>query len=257
MKNNFKIFLLLSLFALLGSSGRAQILCQPSFDNGCTNWYTRSLSIGNISWTAPSDCSVSAVSDTLLADAGESLNATVQSGNWCGIGLWVDFDRNGEYDTTENVFHKYGGSQVHTYQFSFSLPDSLEDGVYPMRLVSGWGTDCYSDGDNGYGACGLYQYGNFQDIALRLPSAVTSLKKVRSQSHSTLPLQTDADGQVLVQAKKGSLLGLYHSDGRLVLQEQLSAQGLRLNLSSLPPGIYRFRAVDDTEVRTATWMKAQ
>lgn len=261
MKNPIYLFLFLAASYLLPQAAQAQVSvsCNPSFDNGCFNWYTRSVAIGNLNWTAGSDCSLSEISDTLISSPGATLNATVQSGNWCGIGLWIDFNRSGDYDTTENVFHQYGGSQVHTYQFSFSLPDSLSIGNYNMRLISGWGTDCYSDGDNGYGACGIYQYGNFQDIHLKLP-APTSIRRKEAGRVSMLPLRQDGNGRVFVPGSGAlpsggkTLLTIYFSDGRLLREMVLPADGLYVDLAPMPAGLYRFRSSNPHEIRTGNWL---
>ena len=257
MNKLFKSFTLLLLSLLLGQSASAQVSinCTPSFDNGCSNWYTRSFSLGNFSWTAPSDCNTSNfTSDTIFLAPDQTFLGTAQSGNWCGIGLWMDFDLSGDYDTSENIFHKYGGSQVHTYELEFTVPDTMPLGVYPMRLVSGWGTDCYTDGDNGYGPCGIYQYGNFQDFVVKvaLPTSVSKAKK-----GTALPLEFRQDGTdqlFIIGSKEVQSLSVYSSEGKLVLKEIVPAEGLSLHISHLPSGIYRFRSEGGNQVRSASWM---
>lgn len=48
-----------------------------------------------------------------------------------------------------------------------------DTGSYRMRVIAGCGTDCYTESANGFGACGVYQYGNFEDFTLYVAEIAT------------------------------------------------------------------------------------
>ena len=67
-----------------------------------------------------------------------------------------------------------------TYDIQITGPATVAAGTYRMRVIAGWGTDCFdSASTNGYGACGSYQYGSYQDFTIHVvaPSSVASVKE--------------------------------------------------------------------------------
>ncbi|MFM7729410.1 MAG: GEVED domain-containing protein, partial [Flavobacteriales bacterium] len=131
--------------------------CSPTFANGCFGWNNKTVVLGSINWALGS--SACATSDyTALSTAvspGQTLPMTVSNGAWCGTGVWVDFNSDFAFDDTENLYHSYQPSSLQTYNFNITIPANTPSGSYRMRVVAGWGTDCFDNtSTNGYGACG-------------------------------------------------------------------------------------------------------
>jgi GEVED domain/Secretion system C-terminal sorting domain/Fibronectin type III domain len=142
-------------------------LCSPTFVSGCSSWKTLSIVAGTINWTAPSSCTTSNFTTTSTTVAsGGTLPMTVVNGDWCGCSVWADFNNNFLMDANENLYSSYASVASATYNFSITIPGSVPNGTYTMRVLSTWGADGTSPGANGSGGCGAYQYGNFQDFSL-------------------------------------------------------------------------------------------
>lgn len=177
MKNNHtlkRIILLSTVFLLSVYSAPAQTYCSPAFVNGCALWNNHSISLNGINWTlGATSCTVwNYTNDTAYLNTGTAYPMTVNNGDWCGCGVWIDFNMNNAFDTIENLFHSYIALQTNTYNFSITIPMSVPTGNYRMRVIAGWGTDCYTVSGNGYGPCGSYQYGNFDDFTVHVNSTV-------------------------------------------------------------------------------------
>jgi hypothetical protein len=167
MKKILKAWMLIALFA---NAALAQY-CSPTFTNGCFSWRNQNIVIGSINWSLGStSCTISDYTSlSTTVTAGETLPMTVTNGNWCGAGVWVDFNSDFSFDDSENLFHAYQGASTATYNFNITIPANVAAGSYRMRVIAGWGTDTFDNtSSNGYGACGTYQYGSFQDFTLQV-----------------------------------------------------------------------------------------
>ena len=156
----------------LASTALAQSYCSPTFANGCFVWRNLTIYLGDINWDIGStDCSVSdytAMSTTVYA--GQPVDMTVINGNWCGCAVWVDLDNSSSFEDSENLYFSYvGGDPSYTYDFPITIPASTPTGSYRMRVIAPWGSDGFlSTNTNGYGPCGAFQYGNFDDLTLNV-----------------------------------------------------------------------------------------
>jgi hypothetical protein len=232
----------LSLFCgLVGLEASAQ--CTPTFLNGCFSWQNQSINIGSIAWTAGVDCYASDYTDmSTVVEAGDVVPVNVVSGNWCGCAVWIDLDNNGDFTEAENFFYNYGGSEVHTYDFNITVPEGTPDGLYVLRVVAGWGTDCFSPSDNGYGACGDYQYGNFTDLTLDV-GGVIGMDEMSAAPVAVLASANPTAGQVLLTAdaraplERVTVRGL---DGRVLQVAPFASRvgQVEVDLSGLPAGAY-------------------
>lgn len=158
-------------------------LCQPTFVNGCALWNTKSIELGSLSWTFDEvDCSATSITnDTTEISAGISTIMNVSSGNWCGCSVWVDFNKDNLLDNNENLYYAGNGStEIELFAFNITIPANTVNGTYTMRVLTSWGSDGYTQGANGYGGCGDYQYGNYQDFPVKVvggqsPASVSEL----------------------------------------------------------------------------------
>ena len=88
--------------------------CTPLFANGCdgsgTSWYNHAINFQQINWLAGgtgscTDYDFTSTSATVYA--GVAYPMTVTNGQWCGVSVWIDFNRNEDFDSTENLYHHY------------------------------------------------------------------------------------------------------------------------------------------------------
>lgn len=237
------------LTALIGfaASVNAQY-CSPTFQNGCFNWNTMSVSIGTLAWALNGDdCSLSdqtALTTSIVA--GEPTAMAVESGVWCGCAVWVDLDGNGSFEDTENLYTIYvGGSPSHIYDFDLTIPAGTPAGSHRMRVISPWGSDGVSVGDNGYGPCGDYQYGNFEDFILNVTPA-SSIRTPGGNTAAYVASPNPTNGRVKVSGpgffSANDRFTLEGIDGRAVgTWTTTGAEVLDLDLGNLPAGTYVLR----------------
>jgi len=244
---------LLSLAALASFSVNAQY-CSPTFSNGCFNWRVISATIGTASWTSL-DCSVSDQTATIAeALATDSVPMTVTTGTWAGCSVWVDWDQSSSFETTENLYHMYvGGDPSYTYAFNIGVPPGTAPGQYRMRIVAGWGSDGFTDPNgNGFGPCGSYQYGSFDDFTLDV-TTTTSISALSANYTGAITASPNpTTGLLTLQLNKASgaraEFVMESMDGRIVGKWQgREASTLEINISGLPAGIYLLRNSTETD----------
>ncbi len=172
MKNFISKIQIVFIFLLMffTSTTIAQTYCAPSFVNGCSTWRNQTIDIGSINWVAPSSCTTwDFTSTSTNVTAGLAETMTVTNANFCGCSVWIDLNADGDFDDVdENLYTMYQPNSSNTYNFSITVPGSASPGMYRMRVIASWGSDGTSVGANGYGGCGAYQYGNYDDFTLNV-----------------------------------------------------------------------------------------
>ncbi len=147
----------------------AQVYCVPTFANGCTNWKNTAITLNTINWTAPATCTTwdfTATSTNVTAGVPEAM--TVTNGAYCGTSVWLDLNSDGDFDDlNENLYSIYTANANNVYSFNITVPISTPNGLYRMRVFAHWGSDGVTS-VNGFGGCGAYQYGNYQDFTLNV-----------------------------------------------------------------------------------------
>ena len=254
MKKNYylfikKIFALVAFLTLNVLTLSAQY-CSPSFSSGCFSWRNQSITLDAINWTiGSSQCTENDyTTDTAYLDAGSSYPMSVTNGDWCGCGVWIDFNNDLAFDTTENLFHLYTANQTNNYNFNISIPGSVPTGIYRMRIIAGWGTDCYTVSSNGYGPCGSYQYGNFDDFTVSITSLSTGTDL--HQANSTLieasPNPVSDLLTISVPHFKSTNARIWLTDitGRLIHNVSVKETKRVLDFSNLRGGIYLLNYID-------------
>lgn len=246
MKKNYfsysKILILASVFVFTNVFIAAAQYCSPSFSSGCFSWSNQSISVDAINWSIGTCTDYDFTTDTAYLDAGSSYPMSVTNGDWCGCGVWIDFDNNFAFDSTENLFHIYTANQTNNYTFNISIPANVPTGIYRMRVVAGWGTDCYTSSANGYGPCGSYQYGNFDDFTVSINSLTTGTADLSSANAiikvSPNPVSDLMTVSILASKNSNTKLRLTDITGRLIQDIPATAPIQVLDVSSLTKGIY-------------------
>lgn len=145
-----------------------QTYCNPSYPNGCavSNNRITNVQIGTINHSPP-NCTVhDYTSISTQIPAGVPTNITVTSEGWCGVGVAVDFNSDGDFNDPGEILALpgYQANQVAIYAMSITVPLSVPPGSYRMRVYnrlanSGNGTPADSP-------CGTYGYGSWDDYTL-------------------------------------------------------------------------------------------
>lgn len=250
-----RITTLLSLLLVTATVTRAQY-CSPTFDLGCFNWRILSISAGQVNWSM-TDCSFSDQTDQIIqASASDSLPMSVETGVWAGCSVWVDWDQSGSFEESENLYHMYEGNDPsHIYNFNIGVPTGTALGQYRLRVIAGWGSDGFTSGsENGFGPCGAYQYGNFNDFTLDI-TASTAIAIPTSNSLSLFTASPNPTSGLISITAHPALQGVEHFiletvDGRVLLRwNGILSTKMDLDLSSLPAGVYLIRNVDEPAFR--------
>lgn len=237
-----KLYLTLLAIVGLGFASIAQITyCEPTFDFGCLTWNNKEISIDSINWTlGANDCGISdyTLMGTTLT-AGVAAPMTVLNGSWCGVGVWVDFDNSGDFDSTENLYNQYTAGDPQTYSFLITIPTSVVNGDYRMRVIAGWGTDCYSVSANGYGACGNYQYGNFVDFRVTVVGGTLGINENKKIDFSLFP--NPASNHIkanVAESMVGSEYLIVDQLGKICAKGKFDRIVTSIDISNLSEGIY-------------------
>lgn len=259
----FKNFFLAAAVLFLNVFIVSAQYCSPSFLNGCSLWRNQSISIDSINWTIGSSlCSTSDyTSDTAYLNAGSSYAMNVSNGDWCGCGVWIDFNSDFAFDSTENLFHLYTANQTNYYSFNISIPVSVSTGIYRMRVIAGWGTDCYTVSGNGYGPCGSYQYGNFDDFTVSILALPTGTEDAMLSGHTFIEAFPNPVSDLLTISipdfKSGNVqLRLTDITGRLIQNIPVVPNEQQvLDVRYLNKGIYLLNYIDSSNSQTLKIVK--
>ena len=236
----------------------AQFYCGPTFDNGCVSWRTIAVSAGSIVWGDDLDCTYSDHTDlTTTVSAGEQIPMTVENGAWCGCAVWVDLDNDSEFAETENLFYSYvGGSPSYIYEFAITIPEGTSVGAHRMRVVSPWGSDGFlSTNTNGFGPCGAYAYGNFDDFTINVEGNENGVNEIGNTATPLIVSPNPTQGPLSLKTDDGTPLTrvtVMSTDGRVVQQHQplVRTGAVQLDLAGYPTGMYIVQCFTDAGMRT-------
>ena len=162
---------------LLSTNSSAQTYCNPSFSSGCTAGdYLDDVTIGSFT-DLSTGCSTGSVydgtSDTIQVNIGDPVSLSLTSGYASHFyGIWIDYNSNGSFDSTEFVWNsavKSGAAGTAT-SGSFTVPFSVNIGVYRLRVITQYS---FSNPVSAVDGCGSFTYGESHDYSIKINSAAT------------------------------------------------------------------------------------
>ena len=240
------MLILINLCFIAGLNATQHVYCTPSFINGCNLWNNQTIILDSINWslgsTTCSDNDYTSLSTTL--DRGVTYPMTVNNGNWCGCAVWIDFNNDQNFDSTENLYYNYGNiSSNYTYIFNITIPANINSGTYRMRVLAGWGTDCFTPSTNGFGPCGDYQYGNYDDFTVNISNASVGIKNISNNSISAIeafPNPAVSSVTVLINKYTGdeSYLELLDITGNIIRSIPVRNEKEVIDMNDLSKGVY-------------------
>lgn len=229
-------------------NGNAQFganYCAPTFSNGCLNWRSINIMVSNFNWSQETsdNCLLSNfLTDTIYLTAGNNYQMEITNANWCGAAAWLDIGNDFLFDTSDNIFHQYQANETNIYTFNFPVSGLMEPGVYRLRVVTGWGTDCYNQSNNGFGPCGSYEYGNFQDFSVKINSASANRNKL-SDRQNFIVYKNRNEWEIKSNLKEGLRedITLYNLQGKLVGTIKLDGSTWKIPDNLFNEGFYIIR----------------
>ncbi|MEO5585567.1 MAG: T9SS type A sorting domain-containing protein [Flavobacteriales bacterium] len=241
------------LTALIGANAQ---YCSPSFSSGCSGWHIMNVNVGSsFNWNY-TDCTVwDQTAAVIMVNPVDSIPMSVTDGTWSGCAVWVDWNNSGSFEDSENLYHNYvGGDPSFTYNFNIAIPPATPEGAYRMRVIGAWGSDGFTNGSsNGYGPCGSFQYGNFNDFTLQVDNSTAVADVVASPETAFTASPNPTTGRMTLnygQQTPKDRITLESMDGRtLRAWNGTMASTLEMDLSALPAGIYLVRNTADQASR--------
>ena len=244
---NFTLLRFTAILAIVAGSlspVRAQY-CSPSFANGCSLWGAQSVTLTTINWTLGSSPCTDFDYTWMFANVTTGIMhlLTVDNNDWCGCAVWIDYNQDSIFDPSENIFYQYLANQNNTYNIYFAVPNGTAVGQYRMRIISPWGSDGFQNTNiNGYGPCGSFQYGSFQDFTLNVtgPQGIDELAGNNTSWMSAALNRESNEVTVSVHDLQSKMITLQLADisGRIVERRVVTNQKEVFDVSALPAGIY-------------------
>lgn len=260
-KSNLCYTVIVALGLLFSSNLHSQNYCSPTFPLGCSLWNTKSVTLYNLNWfLGANNCMTSDyTADTAFLAAGNTYPMMVTNGDWCGCGVWIDFNNDNAFDSTENMYHMYIASQSATHSFNLIIPANVSTGSYRMRVIAGWGTDTYNVSANGYGPCGAYQYGNFNDFTVHVanPLAITNNTNNNSPALSAQFIAETNDLEITISnlGFDKAILQLCDVNGNVLQSMTVTQSKVIMNLSAQPKGLYFLQLIDGGNLKSIKVLK--
>jgi hypothetical protein len=257
IKNTSILSMILCITIFCESNTASAQYCSPSFSNGCFSWRNQAITLDAINWTIGANCSdFDFTTDTAYLDAGVPYPMSVTNGDWCGCGVWIDLNNDFAFDTTENLFHLYSPNATNNYNFNITVSGNVLTGVYRMRAIAAWGSDTYTVSTNGYGPCGSFQYGNFNDFTVNVTNLSTEIEKNNSGNVIVISVNPNPiidEIKVSIPFMIGTAeTKIFNSLGEKVIEKIFSAhEKIIVDARTLSGGIY-FLTVTDKAGNKAT-----
>lgn len=206
--------------------------CAP-FSNNNFEWLT-ALQLGDSSYaSSPAPNGYAAYDSSFFLQAGQTypIHWTWATGsspfpNWC-LGLWVDLDRNGQFDSLELVWSSPTISQMQTtYVDQLTIPAHWL-GNYRSRWQLKWGTGTFN-------SCGDTGFGETKDYCLQvdLPDGLIPIAQAQMQLY---PQPARQSLYLKSPPNLGELWIIYDLEGRQLASGQWSGQ---ISLGEWPAGLY-------------------
>lgn len=193
--------------------------CKPSYSSACSpviiaDFILKQNGINLVS-KINSDCGVASYSDftatPVPVNSGQTYDfiarsVTGGSGSYFPqhLSIWIDFNQNGTFETTEQVFQSASANSMSpTVSGSFSIPAGATLGLTRMRIRSQ-----YYDNGVVSNPCGTLQFGEAEDYTLQIngvtpPPTVTLQLKVLLEG----PYRTNTGLMITMLNQRGLLPG--------------------------------------------------
>src|SRR5690554_1412907 len=148
--------------------------CYPTYHTNNSDWDIEQLEIPEISfaYTLPLNGSrpiENHLSTIIPVEQGKNYTFQIRTDGWIGVGVAVDFNNDGDFDDPGEILAPptYHAADLHTYNYSVTIPANVVDGNYRLRLWNEGGNANAVHSENPrLGPCGSFRYGMYADFTL-------------------------------------------------------------------------------------------
>ncbi|REC59473.1 propanediol utilization protein [Chryseobacterium pennae] len=181
-------------------------------------------------------------------------SSTAYGGRSVNASVWIDYNRNGVFETSEKVGQVAGGLPddadiISGLDIPFTVPATAYAGdkLLRMRIVVKNATGALAD------ICGSIAGGGIMDLPVKITSAL-AVNEVKNTKSELSIYPNPADTYVEVKNIKGKAdYKIYSADGRLVQEGKL--EGQKINVAGLLKGMYVIALKDETTSYTTKLIK--
>ena len=107
---------------------------------------------------------------TLTAGANNIPYSVTTNGDIEGAAMWIDFNQNGTFEPTENIFNGFIGTAPATYSGTFNVPANAVNGSTRMRVRC-----LYANNPGAGGACTASAFGETEDYNITISGGVNNI----------------------------------------------------------------------------------
>lgn len=193
MKKLYLHFLLLVAFLFLfpfATFSQLTPACSPSYPSGGSSWRISSFTLGSFSHN-PTSTVHDYTSQSFDMTAGISTTATIISTGWCGVGIAVDFNNDGDFNDPDEILAlpPYSANDPATYTLTITIPATVPSGSYRFRVYNRTGNS--GNGTPTDSPCGTYAYGNWVDYTVNVTNTSGCQPPTNLNTSNILPASVD------------------------------------------------------------------
>ncbi|MCS3871248.1 hypothetical protein J3D55_004164 [Chryseobacterium ginsenosidimutans] len=210
--------------------------CLPSSTNQ-NSWVSAFSSTGattNMAYTSTAGIAggyqnLTATSNKISNAVGVNTSIALTAGGpTCGFGIWVDWNNNLTFETTERMFATSG--YVTTTSGSFAVPAGTAPGNYRMRLLTDFNTSAPSN------PCGAITRGEFIDFIFEVTGALATAETSAKKNEVKVYPNPFKDVLYIAETRDMKSVSIADVSGRVV--KTIENPGKELQLSELNSGLY-------------------
>jgi hypothetical protein len=210
--------------------------CLPSSTNQ-NSWVSAFSSTGattNMAYTSTAGIAggyqnLTATSNKISNAVGVNTSIALTAGGpTCGFGIWVDWNNNLTFETTERMFATSG--YVTTTSGTFAVPAGTAPGNYRMRLLTDFNTSAPSN------PCGAITRGEFIDFIFEVNGALATAETSAKKNEVKVYPNPFKDVLYIAETRDMKSVSIADVSGRVV--KTIENPGKELQLSELNSGLY-------------------
>ena len=162
-----------------------------------------------------------------MAGASNSISLTA-GGPTCGFAIWVDWNNNLSFESTERMF--VTSSYVTSTSGSFTVPAGTAPGMYRMRVVTDYNASAPSN------SCGSITRGEFIDFKFEVTNALATAETAVKKNEIKVYPNPFTDVLYIDGIKEVKSVSVADVSGRVV--KTIENPGNELHLGELNSGVY-------------------
>lgn len=210
--------------------------CVPSSTNQ-NSWVSAFSSTGavtNMAYTSSAGISggyqnLTSTNNKISNAAGSNTSVSFTAGGpTCGFAVWIDWNNNLTFETTERMFATTGF--VTSTSGSFAVPAGTAPGIYRMRVVTDFNTSSPSN------SCGAITRGEFIDFKFEVTGSLATVETTSKKNEIKVYPNPFTGVLYIAETKDVKSVSIADVSGRVV--KTIENPGNGLHLEELNSGIY-------------------